>query len=1188
MSKGLGQDEKHYNINYFYDNETGQAHLTLFGRAFAFASPDHIEADAKEGVFRAALCRDILHTILKTFPRERIDKFDLERLAKEWQSMATLGPLPSKAGVPPPSPATPANAYQPPRSLVTSSPRPPLPLQPSSSAAPLPSFRPAIANGPTLGNHTLVSPSVAGRPPQQTASPSIAALPASPLPSSPRSNVSAPSTSTAPSSYHTPSSTTSGVQPIFAPRVPDSARTAPAPLTPVRRDFSSPARPPPADTSSSSSKERTSNRNQPELNHKDEVVAYRSLLKADVPPTALQRIKWLCEVHLSRGRLPQVYKPYIDFHIEDKTTRLIVARIPCSDGIELRDDELYLMESTRGKEWLKEELSRQAIANGILTKFTKMKMPKANIRDDFFRIVRDYNNLNTLEPNPKPPPPTSAETQAHDNLSTLMPPRPPLQIASARNSLPQSNAISHRSSAPAASSQTLRSAGSEHSPPATQSERSPTLTTLPHPSLLASIRTSGSEQLQPPSPRHGGQQESIQPDRHSGEQVRAEAALTNASVSAPRNPSVSQGTPTGHSEATQTASDHSMPDAVTSAQPPAKVISASRDPRLQARLAAQLSGAGHASSLAAGDSLVYKPSPSSASAASNPVTLHPERRQASPSATPDPPVSEIIEQISPGRAESTSNNATTVVSDSQAGSLSNEARPLQADVEASPPQTRLKRTPSLSERIASGSERIPALERIEPVTEDHSLLSRLRAEHSAPCPQKHEASTSQAGVPTSNEKVGAASLLDRLVDREAELRRRIGSLRRPSAPATPRNEVETEGGMQVDTPTQQHQAEISTDNRTPTVQEPSRVIAASDLPTTSQELPMLRQSSQRLDVQTQAQAATTPVAQAEVAGSMEQSVSKNVTVEPSSLPGVREATNQNESPAQPLEMARSDQAHPSSARALSHTTQDTGEGAVVSPPSILAPVALPHLPAGPAEPPAQDSALIDAPSDAVSEPAHLSAGQVQVRSAGSGQVGFPSVLVKPTQSANKQAPRPASLPARPPSSAAYSTHSMSSRGDLETEMPAEDVRAKRRRDSSGAHSTSGAVRHADDSLAKRRRRSSPLPPVNGSRLPANTSRARSGADSGSATVRACLRSRVISRLLTCSISQPSTLFDNVQNMTSILAATAEGTMTYDQACEALYALHLPPSMDSAAFEALEAIWANSSARLFQKASADFG
>jgi hypothetical protein len=80
----------------------------------------------------------------------------------------------------------------------------------------------------------------------------------------------------------------------------------------------------------------------------------------------------------------------------------------------------------------------------------------------------------------------------------------------------------------------------------------------------------------------------------------------------------------------------------------------------------------------------------------------------------------------------------------------------------------------------------------------------------------------------------------------------------------------------------------------------------------------------------------------------------------------------------------------------------------------------------------------------------------------------------------------------------------------------------------------------------------------------------------------------VNKLLTCSISQPSTLFDNVQNMTSILAATAGGTMTYDQACEALYALHLPPSMDSAAFEALEAIWANSSARLFQKASADFG
>lgn len=59
-------------------------------------------------------------------------------------------------------------------------------------------------------------------------------------------------------------------------------------------------------------------------------------------------------------------------------------------------------------------------------------------------------------------------------------------------------------------------------------------------------------------------------------------------------------------------------------------------------------------------------------------------------------------------------------------------------------------------------------------------------------------------------------------------------------------------------------------------------------------------------------------------------------------------------------------------------------------------------------------------------------------------------------------------------------------------------------------------------------------------------------------------------------------------MTSILTKLAEGAMTYDQACEAMYALSLPASMDSAAFEALEAIWAGSSGQMLQKASMEFG
>lgn len=62
----------------------------------------------------------------------------------------------------------------------------------------------------------------------------------------------------------------------------------------------------------------------------------------------------------------------------------------------------------------------------------------------------------------------------------------------------------------------------------------------------------------------------------------------------------------------------------------------------------------------------------------------------------------------------------------------------------------------------------------------------------------------------------------------------------------------------------------------------------------------------------------------------------------------------------------------------------------------------------------------------------------------------------------------------------------------------------------------------------------------------------------------------------------------MQEMTSILAKLASGALTYDQACETLYALRLPPVMDSAAFEALETVWNSSAARLFEKASTDFG
>jgi hypothetical protein len=62
------------------------------------------------------------------------------------------------------------------------------------------------------------------------------------------------------------------------------------------------------------------------------------------------------------------------------------------------------------------------------------------------------------------------------------------------------------------------------------------------------------------------------------------------------------------------------------------------------------------------------------------------------------------------------------------------------------------------------------------------------------------------------------------------------------------------------------------------------------------------------------------------------------------------------------------------------------------------------------------------------------------------------------------------------------------------------------------------------------------------------------------------------------------MYADVEKMTAILAKMANNSLSYDQACEALYALHLPASLDGAAFDALDAIWSNSPAQLLQQAN----
>lgn len=78
-------------LKYSYDQKHARAQLLIHGRAFAFVDDD--PAIAKEGVYRAALCRDILSTILEQNHIPIYLRRNMEGFLSTWQEMSSLPPL---------------------------------------------------------------------------------------------------------------------------------------------------------------------------------------------------------------------------------------------------------------------------------------------------------------------------------------------------------------------------------------------------------------------------------------------------------------------------------------------------------------------------------------------------------------------------------------------------------------------------------------------------------------------------------------------------------------------------------------------------------------------------------------------------------------------------------------------------------------------------------------------------------------------------------------------------------------------------------------------------------------------------------------------------------------------------------------------------------------------------------------
>ena len=419
-----------------YDGNGGQATLTIFKRRFTFA--DKRLYVAREGVCRAALCRDILHTILQEISSRQ--QQSLMTIKALYEDMATLAPLPS-----PTAPVVPISDTSSQNALIL--------LSQSSQDS---RFRSTIQAHPYLEARLLPISDTIVKPPSSPSTvypatdgsliqqengfkPTAYQDPSSPVYDSiskntplGRSGGRRPTTSnpripmcTQPS----PALTTKSFEPYdiatnrvvrranMEPLVKDSARGA------ISKDSDNSlagasfwAAPVPANTEDSSRQLQNLGWQErrwtiPTLPPPPDVVMpdghnadYERLASLHPPASAVERIKVFCSLHFGHGRKPETYQPYIRFEHNlhpDEAVLILLGHSTFTYRLRRPSSHPHIgPDGLPDPTYMREQLAKMAIQNGCLTRFiTKTKIVKACDAGFARAIVAKYSDLKNLSPN---------------------------------------------------------------------------------------------------------------------------------------------------------------------------------------------------------------------------------------------------------------------------------------------------------------------------------------------------------------------------------------------------------------------------------------------------------------------------------------------------------------------------------------------------------------------------------------------------------------------------------------------------------------------------------------------------------------------------------------------------------------------------------------------------------------------
>lgn len=359
---------------YSYHQEQKRSTLLIFGRLFVYDSDD--PDVAKEGVFRAALCRGILSTALadKRLGNPR----GLSALANAWEDMSTLEPLRDS---PPPE----------------KSPAPATPNEQSVAAAPLALRRCFPTRQPGSDVPIQQSDAISSDSSRQVASertPStrctrretIVADPSLPPVLSPTRRK-----SNATKIHESATQSNSSARPALCDATHlasmqtmafSSVALSPTPFGPYPKQATS----------------------------SEELELYKTLLEGEIPRSALERLHCFLSLHFAFDRSPASYQTGIAFDCHEHSRRAVMT-------ISGRRDLTYAMfcehgpvaacptqspDAGRSAEiYYREELARMALERGCLETLRDTKTYRLSTRALVDQLILKYVDLSSLPPNAK-------------------------------------------------------------------------------------------------------------------------------------------------------------------------------------------------------------------------------------------------------------------------------------------------------------------------------------------------------------------------------------------------------------------------------------------------------------------------------------------------------------------------------------------------------------------------------------------------------------------------------------------------------------------------------------------------------------------------------------------------------------------------------------------------------------------